>query len=163
MNGLLWNAFFLVLLLKSPKENKWYLFFCGWYDSMYDAFHWQAHRLAQCKTLSNDCGQSIYLALSHFICKNTAWQTVVQSMTSTKLIKVLTKDFFLVSFRLNYYPWTIALNANCHTIFIRSDWEKYCHRIWQVQHLTSESATGTLFWITHVLDYFKRSMPRCWE
>ncbi len=72
----------------------------GCYDSVYDACFWRANRLANGKPLSSDSGQSIYLALSHFICKSAALPTAAQSITSMDVYKTVANGFLFVSFTL---------------------------------------------------------------
>ncbi len=64
------------------------------------------------KPLSSDSGLSIYLALSHFICKTAAMRTAAQSITSKNLYKILANGFLFVSFRLKNSPFAIGLFAN---------------------------------------------------
>ncbi len=63
-------------------------------------------------TLFSDSGQSIYLALSHFICKTAALRTAAQIITSKNLYKMLVNGFLFVSFHLNKSPSVIGLYAN---------------------------------------------------
>ncbi len=131
---------------KKKKINGNCVFICGCYDSVHDACCWQANWLVLCKTLSSGSGQSIYLAHSHFICENSAWWTVVQSITSKNLYIILAKDFLLVWFHLNNSSSAIGFNANCPTMFLCSDWETYWIPYWLVQPLTFEPVTWSLFW-----------------
>ncbi len=134
-------------------------FICGCNDSVHDICLWRANRLVYCKTLLSDSGQSIYLALGHFICKTAALRTAAQSITNKNLYKILAKGFLFVSFHLKNFPLAIGLYANWSSISLRSDWGIYCSRFRRVQHFTIESVTGSLFW----MDYLQNSMPRCWE
>ncbi len=115
----------------------------------YMACFWRANRFVYCKTLFTDSGQSIYLALSHFISKTAALRTAAQSITSKNLYKMLAKGFLFVSFHLKNFPSAIGLYVNWSSISLCSDWGIYCSR--SIRHLTIESVTGLLF----CLDYLK--------
>ncbi len=81
-NDLLWHIFFLILLLQLPIYN---CFSSVAAMITYMTSFWRVNRLVYCKTLFSDSGQSIYLALSHFICKTADLRTAAQSITSNNL------------------------------------------------------------------------------
>ncbi len=50
-------------------------------------------------------------------------------------------------FTLKNFPSAIGLYVNWSSISLRPNWGIYCSRFRRVQHLTIESATGSLFWL----------------
>ncbi len=143
--------FFLILLLKLSKENLLRLFLiCGCYDSVHDACFWRDNQLSYCKAFFSDSGQSIYLALSHFICKTTALRTAAQNITSKDLYKIPVKDFLFVSIHHKNFPSAFGLYSMWSTIFLHSDWRIYCPHVRLVQHLAPELVTGSLFWMGYL-------------
>ncbi len=59
-----------------------------------------------------DSGQSIYLDLSHFICKTAVLRTAAQSTTSKNPYKIMSKGFLFVSFYPKNFPLALGLYAN---------------------------------------------------
>ncbi len=85
------------------------------YDAtyVYDRYHIRTHVYVFLFSVKKrDSGHSIYLALSHFICKTAALRTAAQSITSKNLYKMLAKGFLFVLFHPNNFPLAIGLYAN---------------------------------------------------
>ncbi len=123
--------FFLILSVKLPKENKLEMwFFRGCYDSVHVTCFWRANRFVLCKPLSSDSGQSIYLDLSHFICKTAALLTTAQRITSNNLYKILAKGFLFESLHPNNFPLAIGLYGN---------WSKVCLLLHSIEQLNQSA------------------------
>ncbi len=151
-DGLLWNIFVFMLLLKSPKENKLFLYLSV--VAMREYMRYVIDKLIG----SPIAKHYLEIVSNRFFCKNLARRTAAQNIMSKNLYKILANWFFLVSIRLNNIPLAIRLNANCSTIFLRSAWEKCCLRFEKLN-------VSRLKWSLDdysEMDYSKSSTERFW-
>ncbi len=114
---------------------------------------WRDNRLSYWKALFSDSGQSIYIALSHFICKTTALRTAAQYITSKDLYKMPVKDFLFVSIHHNNSPF-------CNRIIFQVTYHLPTLGLRNILPPRSTSSTSHIWmghWIIILNDVFKKT------